>query len=90
MLLQYGKYIPSTWLRRKIVDMVPDANAQRLKYVVDTLYSSSLAIYQAKKEAFLRGDEAVHQQVGRGKDIMSILRESLSHCACIDCEKLIP
>ena len=33
----------------------------------------SVAIYEAKKAALARGDEAVTRQIGEGKDLMSIL-----------------
>jgi hypothetical protein len=35
---------------------------------------TSVEIYEHKKLALQRGEEAVLQQIGRGKDIMSILR----------------
>ena len=35
-------------------------------------------IYTKKKKALLQGDEALAMQVGEGKDIMSVLRESES------------
>ena len=37
-----------------------------------------LEIYTQKKAALLQGDEALAMQVGEGKDIMSVLRESES------------
>jgi hypothetical protein len=36
---------------------------------------TSRDIFAKKKEAFKRGDAEIMRQVGRGKDIMSILRE---------------
>ena len=52
----------------------PDPNLRILKKTADTMFESSRSIYRAKKEAFLRGDEAVQEQIGQGKDIMSVLR----------------
>ena len=39
----------------------------------DTLWRRSEEIYASKKQAFEQGDEAVAQQIGEGKDLMSIL-----------------
>jgi len=46
---------------------------KKLKNIVDTLHNTSLLIYEAKKKAIIEGDEALLRQIGRGKDIMSIL-----------------
>lgn len=43
--------------------------------IADTMDAMSRKIWQGKKEALAAGDEAVKSQVGKGKDIMSILRE---------------
>lgn len=41
------------------------------------MHNESIAIYNAKKEALAKGgNDALAQQIGKGKDIMSILRES--------------
>lgn len=40
------------------------------------MYSTSVSIIDGKRDALEKGDEAVVEQVGRGKDIMSILRMS--------------
>lgn len=45
--------------------------------LVDIMDATSRQIYKQKKEALAQGDDAVLQEVGMGKDIMSILRESL-------------
>lgn len=44
--------------------------------MVSIIENTSAEILQAKKEALEKGDEAVASQVGKGKDIMSILRMS--------------
>ena len=46
---------------------------QNMKYIVDTMWRRSQEIYASKKRAFEQGDEAVAQQIGEGKDLMSIL-----------------
>ena len=60
-------------LRRGILDMIPHAALQKLKGVVDTMERESTAVYRAKKRAFEKGDAAVLEQIGEGKDIMSKL-----------------
>ena len=40
------------------------------------MYGLSIEIYQSKLRAMEAGDEAVHKQLSRGKDIMSVLRKS--------------
>ena len=61
--------------RRMIINMMPVSMMQKGKRVIDTLYDESTSIYESKKEALLKGEEAVVQQVGKGKDILSILCE---------------
>ncbi|CCM06147.1 uncharacterized protein FIBRA_09620 [Fibroporia radiculosa] len=60
-------------LRRFLLNFVPDGDIQRAKYIVDTMDFQSRKIFEKKKAALLQGEEAVLQQVGEGKDIMSIL-----------------
>ena len=63
--------------RRKVMDNMPSKLLQRVKDIVDVMDETSSEIYQQKKMAFAKGDAAVLQQVGYGRDIMSILRKSL-------------
>ena len=44
------------------------------------MHEQAVEVYDAKKEALKKGEATVVQQVGRGKDILSILREY--HEAC--------
>ncbi|CCL99518.1 uncharacterized protein FIBRA_01536 [Fibroporia radiculosa] len=59
--------------RRSIVDRIPHEEVQAVKNTVDTMDRRSREIYEEKKAAIRHGDEAVLQQMGEGKDIMSIL-----------------
>ncbi|KAI0651533.1 cytochrome P450 [Trametes meyenii] len=64
--------------RRRIVDATPNAYVQRMKGIVDTMHERSVLIFNEKKEALARGDDAVKHQIGEGRDIMSILlRENM-------------
>ena len=40
---------------------------------MDVLHKTTVEIFEAKKKALEEGDEAVAQQIGQGKDFMSIL-----------------
>ena len=74
MLSPYYRYLGPAWLRRSLALVVPDPNFRRLKRLADVIDASSRKIFKAKKEAVLRGDDAVKEQVSGGKDIMSVLR----------------
>ena len=62
------------WFRRAILPYITEPNLQRLRDIASTMQQSSEGIFKSKREAFLRGDAALREQVGRGKDVMSILR----------------
>ncbi|KAF8805234.1 cytochrome P450 [Phlegmacium glaucopus] len=65
--------------RRFIMDIFPWKNVHELRDIVDVLHNTSVQIFEEKKKALEEGDEAVTQQIGQGKDIMSILmRENMS------------
>lgn len=53
----------------------PDLN--RIVYLADVMDETSRMIFYSKKAALEKGDDAVVHQVGEGRDIMSVLSESL-------------
>jgi hypothetical protein len=53
--------------------LVPNKFVRRTQEIVDVMDRTSIEIFERKKLAFQQGDEVVLQQIGRGKDIMSIL-----------------
>ncbi|KAI0668342.1 cytochrome P450 [Trametes maxima] len=66
------------WFRRRVVEALPHGLTQRMKEVSDALEARSLQIVNDKKAALQGGDEALKQQVGEGKDIISVLlRENM-------------
>ncbi|CCM01001.1 uncharacterized protein FIBRA_03049 [Fibroporia radiculosa] len=73
LMLPYLIKIGPAAFRRFIVNLIPHQDVQRVKYIVDTMNSRSREIFAKKKAALLKGNEAILQQVGSGKDIMSIL-----------------
>lgn len=65
--------------RRFLLEIAPSQDLQKIKEVVDVMADTSIDIFRQKVDALRQGDEAVAQQVGEGKDVMSILRKSLSN-----------
>ena len=61
--------------RRFLVDLLPFKNARRLRDIVDIIHDTSVKILEEKRRALREGDEVVAKQIGRGKDIISILSE---------------
>ncbi|EGO03006.1 hypothetical protein SERLA73DRAFT_84927 [Serpula lacrymans var. lacrymans S7.3] len=59
--------------REFIVKHQPWKTLREFKQNVDIMTETSSSVFEAKKIAIQKGDEAVLQQVGQGKDIMSIL-----------------
>lgn len=58
-----------------LANLVPNKGVRDVKDSVQLAWKTSTDIYNEKCRALLAGDEALKQQVGEGKDIMSILRE---------------
>ncbi|KZP32004.1 cytochrome P450 [Athelia psychrophila] len=73
MLLPYVAGWGTPSFRRTIVKMIPVTDLQNTLKMVDTMHKTSIDIFESKKAALARGDQAMVAQVGRGKDLMSIL-----------------
>ncbi|KAJ3534433.1 hypothetical protein NM688_g7137 [Phlebia brevispora] len=73
LLSSYYMHIGSPGFRRWILDHIPNAKIQEFKNIVDTIDRQSREILRDKKAALEKGDEVLKQQVGKGKDILSIL-----------------
>ncbi|KAK7466380.1 hypothetical protein VKT23_005103 [Stygiomarasmius scandens] len=72
-LVRWGTKIGTPRFRRFIMDNIPMQSLKEVKNMVDYMWSLSEEIYEGKKQALAAGDEVVIKQIGRGKDIMSIL-----------------
>ncbi|KAF8966238.1 cytochrome P450 [Flammula alnicola] len=59
--------------QRFVVDILPWKNLHEIRDISDVLYNTSVEIFESKKKALAEGDEALANQIGQGKDIMSIL-----------------
>ncbi|KAF5343004.1 hypothetical protein D9758_013695 [Tetrapyrgos nigripes] len=68
-----AKLIKSSHLRRRILDIVPWDDGHQVRDMSDYMWNLSKEIYLDKKRALAEGDDAVAKQIGKGKDIISIL-----------------
>ena len=73
MAAPYVRKLGPAPLRRWLLDRLPLPKVQHLKGLADVMDERSKDIISEKRVALQKGDEAVLQQVGEGKDIMSIL-----------------
>ena len=63
-------------LRKRAIDLFPNPLVQTMRMITDVMEETSREIFLEKKSGLERGDDSVVNQVGRGKDIMSILCKS--------------
>ncbi|KIP02197.1 hypothetical protein PHLGIDRAFT_122687 [Phlebiopsis gigantea 11061_1 CR5-6] len=61
---------------RFLSHFLPSRSMRRYRDIVNIMDKQSRYIYQSKKAALEKGEEAVVQQIGEGKDIMSILMKA--------------
>ncbi|KAJ3513699.1 hypothetical protein NMY22_g14961 [Coprinellus aureogranulatus] len=68
-------HIGPKWFRRAVIDFLSLfwTDLRRYRDIIDVIADTSKEILDEKKEALRRGDEGLKAQVGRGRDIMSIL-----------------
>ncbi|KAJ3774512.1 cytochrome P450 [Lentinula raphanica] len=72
-ILPHVSRIGTASFRRFIVNILPWENLHHLRDMIDYMHLIAEDIYRNKKRAFEIGDEAVARQIGRGKDLISIL-----------------
>ncbi|KAF9557442.1 cytochrome P450 [Agrocybe pediades] len=72
-ILPYITNIGTPKFRRWIVDHFPSKGVKKMRDIVDVLHETSVEIYESKLTAIKKGDEALAAQIGKGKDIISIL-----------------
>lgn len=68
-------YVPKP-LRKHISQFLPLANMRKMRDIAVTLDQQARLIFSGKMAALEKGDAAVVQQIGEGKDILSILGAS--------------
>lgn len=74
-LMPYVANIGSAAFRRRMLELIPNPSIKRMVEITDIFHARSMLIFNEKKEALARGDDALKHQIGEGRDIMSILRE---------------
>ncbi|KAJ3711890.1 cytochrome P450 [Lentinula guzmanii] len=72
-VLPYVSWIGTPAFRRSIVNRLPWKDLHHLRDMVDYMYRIAQVIYESKKRALEKGDQAIALQIGRGKDLISIL-----------------
>ena len=63
-----------------LLDMLPQSDVQEYAKVNETMVRRSEEIIKEKKAALEKGDQALLQEVGEGKDIISVLSKYESTC----------
>ena len=76
-LFPYCTKIGTPALRRSVLNLIPDSRLRSMTWIVDTIWDAAKDIFYSKRMALEKGEEAMVQQVGEGKDLMSILRALL-------------
>ncbi|KAF9064449.1 cytochrome P450 [Rhodocollybia butyracea] len=66
------KFIP-TRIRTFLMNITPWKTLHEVRDMVNYMHELSVHVYQEKKHALEQGDEVVAMQIGRGKDLLSIL-----------------
>lgn len=75
--------IGSPAFRRFVVDFAPIPTIKELRGIIDVLYKTSVEIFVSKKKAIEDGEGALASQLGKGKDIISILSGFLGCCILV-------
>ncbi|KAK7466376.1 hypothetical protein VKT23_005100 [Stygiomarasmius scandens] len=72
-ILRWGLKIGTPMFRRFLIKLFPVQSVHEVRDMADYMWALSEEIYESKKRALAEGDEAVMNQIGHGRDIMSIL-----------------
>jgi hypothetical protein len=72
-ILPWAMEIGPKWFQRLVVGLLPWKRLHEARDIIDMMETMSLKIYREKRKALQEGDEAIAQQIGEGKDIISIL-----------------
>ncbi|KAJ4470157.1 cytochrome P450 [Lentinula aciculospora] len=59
--------------QRFVIGILPWKNLHQIRDIADYMYQVATDIFEEKKRALEAGDEAVKNQIGRGKDVISVL-----------------
>ncbi|KAJ3992974.1 cytochrome P450 [Lentinula boryana] len=73
-ILPWVSNIGTPSFRRFVVNILPWKNLHQMRDIADYMRQVATDIFVEKKRALEAGDEAVKNQTGRGKDIISVLK----------------
>ncbi|KAK7696401.1 hypothetical protein QCA50_001055 [Cerrena zonata] len=65
--------IGSASFRKRVVESFPNKRVRKLATISEALDTTAKEILHTKRAALAAGDQAVSEQIGQGKDIMSVL-----------------
>ena len=88
LFLPWVIHIGSPEFGGRMIDLLPFKSVQRLMEISDIMHERSLLIFNQKKNALEKGDDVLKEQIAKGRDLMSILREFLFRSAYA-CSSLI-
>ncbi|KAJ6577991.1 cytochrome P450 [Mycena capillaripes] len=63
--------------RRFLLNITPSRRLHKLRDIVDIMYQTNSKVFESKKNALKLGDEKVLDQVGHGRDIVSVLLRAM-------------
>ena len=69
-------YVPKR-LRKYIAPFLPLSNMRKFRDIATTMDEQARLIFRGKMEALKKGDAAVMQQIGEGRDLLSVLGVSV-------------
>ncbi|KAF8212671.1 cytochrome P450 [Mycena galopus ATCC 62051] len=72
-MIPWAVKLGPAWARRFIVSVTPLEHVTLLKHFSDVLWNTANEVLTSKQDSLAKGDAAVAEQIGQGKDIMSIL-----------------
>ena len=78
-IIPYLVKIGTPHFRRKVLYLWPEEDVKKVVQIVDTMEKQATAIYAARKKEVLEDDINEIETQKKGKNILSTLRESLSH-----------
>jgi hypothetical protein len=73
-MIPWAVKLGPAWVRRLIVAAMPLEHVTLLKHFSDILWNTANEVLTSKQDAVSKGDASMAEQIGQGKDIMSILR----------------
>ncbi|KAJ3860683.1 cytochrome P450 [Lentinula novae-zelandiae] len=59
--------------RRFVINILPWKNLHQMRDIADYMYKVAVDIFEEKKRTLEAGDEAIKNQIGKGKDVISVL-----------------